>query len=206
MRTRPYATDLSNARARLEQLAHVAARGAIICLAWTAACSSAGSSSAAEYPAGPYGVGEGDTIANLVFTDLGGRSVELASIRGGDKRALLLYATGTWCFSCKPEVAWLNDKIARGDSDVVPLAVVLEDNRYERADAATARRWSEALDAQFQVVIDPNGALDSFRASGVVPMNLVIDTRTMRIVHAQYQFDPKALDEALEKITKDGMP
>lgn len=193
-------------RARPEQLA-LAARGAFICLAWTAACSSTSSSSpSTEYPAGPYGVGEGDTIANLVFTDLGGRSVELASMRGGDKRALLLYATGTWCFSCKPEVAWLNGKIASGDTDVLPLAVVLEDNRYERADGPTARRWSEALDAKFQVVVDPNGALDSFRASGVVPMNLVIDTRTMRIVHAQYEFDPKALDEALGKITKDGMP
>lgn len=208
MQTRFYAAELRLARARLEQLgvAWVAAHRAVICVAWIAACSPTASSAAADYPVGPYGVAEGDTIANLAFAHLDGRRLALGGMYHGEKRALVLYATGTWCFSCKPEVAWLNGKIASGDSDVLPLAVVLEDNRYQRADAPTARRWADSLEVKFETVVDPSGALDSFRTSGVVPMNLVIDTRTMRIVYRQYEFDPKALDAALAKLTKDATP
>lgn len=157
--------------------------------------------SVADYPPGPYGVNAGDIIENVSFRDLNGKTVDLKSLYRGSARALVIYATGTWCFSCRQETDWLNAKVATNGTNIVPVAVLLENNRHEREDATTGGDWVHSFGVKFLTLLDPNGHLDGFRTSGVVPLNLVIDTSTMRIVQRQYEFDASTLDAALARAT-----
>lgn len=181
-------------------------RAAAACAVWgmlVAGCASEGA--AIDYPNRPYGVNAGDTIENLALQDLDGKPFELKSVYKGRARAVLLYATGTWCFSSKQETEWLNQKLAAGRGDVLPIAVLLENNRHERADATTAKEWGRSFGVTFLTLLDGDGRLDGFRSSGVIPLNLVVDASTMQIVYSRYDFDPKSLEAALAQvIAKEG--
>lgn len=182
-------------------------RLATACTVWGmlfAGCASEGTP--IDYPHGPYGVNAGDTIENLALQDLDGKPFELSSVYKGKARAVLLYATGTWCFTSRQETDWLNQKIAAGRADMLPIAVLLENNRNERADATSAKEWGRSFGVTFLTLLDGDGRLDGFRSSGVIPLNLVIDASTMQIVYSRYDFDPKSLDAALAQvIAKEGL-
>ena len=165
-------------------------------------CSSA-APSPVDYPSGPYGVEPNTTIANLKLTRTDGGGFELGTTYRGAARALVLYGTATWCFTCRQEVAWLNARLAQGSS-VVAVAVVLEDERFGRPDVAAGTAFATAYGPSFLTVVDRDGQLDGFRGAGIVPVNVVIDTSTMRIVYRQDSFDADALGAAVASVTKGG--
>lgn len=184
-------------------LAPAAARWISLTAALAALVACAASKPPLDYPPGPYGVSAGDTIANLRFTTLDGGPFELKTAYRGPARALLIYGTATWCFTCRQEVEWINTKIESGS--LMPIAVVIEDNSFARAGVDTAKQWSAAYHPQFRALIDPDGQLDAFRASGVIPVNIVIDTQTMRIVLKEYSYTPADLDAAIASLaSKEG--
>lgn len=181
------------------------ALGTCLLMSVSLACSSPSPSSAlGDYPAGPYGVNEGEVIENLKLFTLDGKPYELKSVYRGSARAVVLYATATWCFSCKQEVDWLNQKVASSGGAILPIAVVLENGRFQRADAATGREWVAGYGVQFLTLIDPEGQLDKYRESGVIPLNLIIDPSTMRISHREFSFNASSLDAALTGLLSRG--
>jgi len=153
----------------------------------------------ATYPGGPYGVDAGDTVANLSFVTLDGATMQLADYHEGEQDILLLYATATWCFTCLEEVTWLNDMSETHPSRVAALGTLLEDKEFNKADVADADEFIDGFGVRFPIVLDADGALDDFRDAGVIPVNLVIDTKTMKIVHQEFGFNIAQMQGVLDE-------
>ncbi len=149
------------------------------------------------YPDGPYGLEQGDVIGDLELVDVAGDTVAMRTFHGGPAGALLLYVTATWCFTCGPEIGWLNDYAPRVDGDLVAMSVLLQNKQFEDATTADAVAFSEGYGAQFPTVLDPDGELDELRQEAFIPLNLLIDTASMRITLRETGFDDAALDEAI---------
>ena len=154
----------------------------------------------AAYPDGPYGLEQGDVIDALELVDVAGDPVALRMFHGGPAGALLLYVTATWCFTCGPEIGWLNDYAPRLDGDLVAMSVLLQNKEFKDATAADAVAFSEGYGAQFPTVLDPDGELDEVRQEAFIPLNLLIDTASMRITLRETGFDDEALDGAIRNI------
>ncbi len=152
------------------------------------------------YPDGPYGLEQDDVIGDLQLVNTDGETVALNTFHQGEAAALLLYVTATWCFTCGPEIDWLNDYAPRVDGDLVAMSVLLQNKQFEDATAADALEFSEGYGAQFPTVLDPHGELDVFREEAFIPLNLLVDTDSMRITLRETGFDEASLDGAIGSI------
>lgn len=152
------------------------------------------------YPPGPYGVEEGDTIADFQLETSTGDSFALSSLYRADAEVAVLYVTATWCFTCGPEIDWLNDYPPRVSGRIVAMSVLLQNRAFEDATAADAAQYAEEYGPLFATLLDPHGDLDVFRGGNLIPLNLVIDTRAMRITHRAYGFDRTSMEQAVEAL------
>jgi thiol-disulfide isomerase/thioredoxin len=143
----------------------------------------------------------GEVIENLELATLDGDPYELKTVRRGSARAVVLYVTATWCFSCRPAVDWINQKVASSGGSVAAIAAVVENKQFEPADAATGREFADGYGVKFLTVIDSSRKLDKYRASGVIPTTIVIDPATMRITYKEFTFNAVSLDSAIAKLT-----
>ena len=157
-----------------------------------------------DYPAGPYGVGEGATLENLAF--LGWRDpvaagydiaqlepVHLADFYNPDGRSEIRYlwinASAVWCTVCQAEMRDIknNDiKATFGAKGVQLIGTLFEDNATGPAKPLDLKRWGElpAHSIDYPLVLDPGFKLGAYFTSDATPLNLLVDARTMRIVSA----------------------
>ncbi len=165
------------------------------------ACTSA--SSDEVYPGPPYGEGVGDTLDNLAMLDLDGEPFEIASLYGGRPSVVVLYVTATWCFTCGPEIAWLNDELPRRP-ELGALAVVVQDIDFQPATPEDGRLFREEWDVQFPVVVDSEAVTEPLRRSNAIPLNVLVRTADMTIVHRSEGFDEAALEAAIDAASEGG--
>lgn len=150
-----------------------------------------------SYPPGPYGVKPGATIANITWQ--GWRNpVEAGHDPGkfgtisladyydatGDKgyRAIVLNASARWCSICKLEQSHLRAQRDEWQSKgVVFIGSLFEGTTAEPAKASDLVAWSKTYKVDWVLVLDPNNQLGLFFDRAASPMNMVIDTRTMKI-------------------------
>jgi cytochrome c biogenesis protein CcmG/thiol:disulfide interchange protein DsbE len=109
----------------------------------------------------------GGAAPPLVLSDLAGREVSLASLRG---KAVALNFWATWCPPCKEELPAFSDVWRASRGRCLEIVGVTEESTREDA-AAEVRR----MEIPFPVVMDPAGAVA--RAFGVTgyPRTYVID-------------------------------
>jgi hypothetical protein len=159
------------------------------------------STSAKPYPAGPYGFSVGSTIQNYTFRgwfapsdvayDTGAlEQVELADFYDPDGskgiKALFINASARWCSACKSE----QPKIAAQRVIWEPqgarfLETLFEDDN--QADPSPARAddlqiWGKAYKVTWTLVLDPALTLGDFFDTAATPMNMIIDTSSMKIL------------------------
>ena len=152
------------------------------------------------YPSGPYGFEQDDVIANITLRTAEGEPVTLGSFQQGSVRAVLLYVTATWCFTCGPEIGWLNSYGPRLDGDLASMSVLLQNQAFEDATAEDAIEFGEGYGSEFSTLLDPDGELDVFREEAFIPLNILVDTSTMRITLRKTGFDEPLLDGAIRAI------
>lgn len=150
-----------------------------------------------NYPDGPYGFEQGDVIPNMTLRTIDGEAVILDAFHGGPAPAALLYVTATWCFTCGPEIAWLNDYAPRVDGALRAMSVLLQNKQFDNATAADAQEFSDGYGSVFPTLLDPDGELDVFRDQAFIPLNVLVDTTTMRITLRRTGFDQTSLDQAI---------
>jgi hypothetical protein len=147
------------------------------------------------YPSGPYGV----TVGKVLNPDLqwqgfvpGATTASTVKITDlydcdGSKglNAIVVDSAGQWCVACQgiaQEIpTWLSPK---GDNylklGVQILNLVIQNNDYEPATVTTAQQWRTLFSlTSIYVVADPN---DTF-PTNALPYELLIDPRTMKVVH-----------------------
>ena len=150
-------------------------------------------SGGAAYPAGGCGTSQGQTIANYHFEGHNGGigtprvTVHVADLYDPDGtkglRFLVLSATSLWCPYCVEESKALPSmKATYGAQGAVFMTVLLEDLRGSPASQNDVDSFITTYDTTTIVVNDGGDELASVFDHKQVPLHLIIDLRTMRIV------------------------
>jgi thiol-disulfide isomerase/thioredoxin len=144
----------------------------------------------------------GDTIANLAFK---GRAsgitspqvtMQLSDWYDPDGKKGLTYlvidVSALWCTYCKEEAPQIAGMAAKyGPKGVVFFTDVAQDANRNNATDADVDAWIQTYKMVTPVGTDPNFALGAFFDPNSMPLNMIIDLRTMTIV---------------KKITGEGLP
>jgi hypothetical protein len=147
------------------------------------------------YPSGPYGVTVGKVLnPDLVWQGFVPGATTASTINitdlydcDGSKglNAIVIDSAGQWCVACQgiaQEIpTWLSPK---GDNylklGIQILNLVIQNNDYLPATVTTAQQWRDLFSlSAIYVVADPN---DTF-PTDALPYELLIDPRTMKVVH-----------------------
>lgn len=103
-------------------------------------------------------------------------------------KALLFDISAVWCPVCNQEAKdVLPDRYRQYGPDGGQFLVVLMEgtsgySQYDPATHADLDLWAQRYDQDFPLVMDPTDQLDTLMPRNAVPANLIIDTRTMRLV------------------------
>ncbi len=164
-----------------------------------------------DYPPGPYGSLVGSTVPNLEF--LGWHSPAVSGydpalfekVRFSDfynpsgaatrPKLLVINASAVWCGVCRAEYKQLHDENVYASyrpQGVEILGALFEDQDYGPAKPEDLELWGSYPDfeVQFPMVLDPSFKLGAFFESDVTPLNMIVDTRTMKVVNVTMGYDP----------------
>lgn len=184
--------------------------------AFATACSSepagraqqdSGSTVNASYPAAPYGTEVGQVVENGTFRGRrGGMSTtretfDLASyyaMRAEGKRYMVLNVAAFWCSPCKEEAREMQSRIVPtyGPKGVAFLTIILEDASRRPATDANVDLWIQTYGLTYPVANDDDGYVTQFFDKSAMPLNMIIDLQTMKIV-------TKVVGADLPRITRD---
>jgi hypothetical protein len=149
------------------------------------------------YPPGPYGTTVGSVIAPT--TTWQGYREDSATVStigiqdyfdcDGSKgiNALLLTESAVWCGACQQEAEEMNGLMAGGwtQSGIRVLTLIIENGAGNPATIQTAKAWKDAFDAKgWAVAADPNFTFSSSGSNGL-PLQIIVDPRSMKIVKMQ---------------------
>lgn len=154
-----------------------------------------GAPTGCAYPPGPYGVAVGKVLnPDLQWQGFAPNASAPSTVKitdlydcDGSKgiNAIVVDSAGQWCVACQAIVQqvpiWLSSS---GDKwtklGVQILNLVIQNNDYEPATITTAQQWRDQYKlTSIYVVADPN---DTF-PTNELPYELLVDPRTMKVVH-----------------------
>ena len=156
------------------------------------------------YPPGPYGTGEGDVVQDLcweAWRDPKADGYDPAKLKplclsdfhaDPEARILLVNSSAIWCIACRAEYGGsegangrpsLADHLAaRRDKGFRVLGTMFQDAASEPATGAVAAQWARTYSIDFPFAVDEDHRLGLFTTSSIAPFNLLLDTRTMKVV------------------------
>lgn len=156
------------------------------------------------YPPPPYGGRVGDTAPNLCFD--GWMNPKAAGFdpgaftriclgdfhdsSGSRTKLLLIESCAIWCVACRAEYGGsgnrpsLQDQLAQRESNGFRvLGTIFQDAAAQPAKGTDAASWARTYDLTFPFAEDPLHELGQLSApTSAAPYNVLIDTRTMKIV------------------------
>ena len=161
-------------------------------------------SSTANYPAGPYGVRVGSTLADASFfgyASASDQTLKLVSFHDyydpdGSKGIKLIYfsAGAIWCPPCNSEAADLANAKDGGVGGAAQLTAKLgvqflqnltqgasRDSSYA-ANEKDLQSWLKSHPLPFPVFLDPTRKLQIYFDANGIPFGMIIDPRTMKIL------------------------
>ena len=166
----------------------------------------------ADYPCGPFGTQKETIIQNHAFQgfadsdDLCKKSQDkaldtskLTDLSFGQwfkaptkcpaqqKKLLWIMVSAGWCGPCKDEITSIQKQYAVGglDPQVEVLNVLFEDDRRKPATEAFGKTWASSLGMTFPLALDPKFTMGKYFDRNAVPINMLIDLRTMKIFYKQ---------------------
>lgn len=157
-----------------------------------------------EYPKGTTGGAVGDIATNICFPtwdDPASAQFDTAALsqrclsdyydpKGDRHRLLFVVSSAIWCQACQVEfggsgsIAPLREDIAaRRDRGLRAWSGLFQDAQGNPATADDGARWAQAFEVNFPFGVDAEFALGRFAKADAQPLHLLIDTKTMTIVH-----------------------
>jgi hypothetical protein len=149
---------------------------------------------ACVYPTGPYGTAMGSVIsptATWQGYEVGAASISTITAKDlydcdGKKgiNAIVFDESATWCGSCQQEAQDLPSQMATWSTQGVAfLTLMVEDASGQPASTSTALQWRNTFSLSSVVAVMADPAF-TFSHSGTIglPMNILVDPRTMTIV------------------------
>jgi hypothetical protein len=150
-----------------------------------------------DYPDGPFGTEEGDTLANVCFKGFRNPSKvshDAASLETvafsdyydptGSKgfQLVLIGTSAVWCSACRTEHEGLsakNDEYSPRGLRIV--GTLFQDAKRDPATIKDLANWVETFSSDYAMVLDPDYQLGAYASADTAPLNLVVDARTMKI-------------------------
>lgn len=166
------------------------------------------------YPVGPYGLLPGQTVPPVVVLGYREDGTAWESIATRDHfdpdgtkgiRGLMIVIAAQWCGVCKAQAGWLPDAYrttwkARGARVLTALVQAASGGP---ATQATADQWRSAFGIPYAVAIDPKLTLvPAFPGAIALPVDIVVDPRTMRVVAATRGAEPDRTLPALDAVVR----
>ncbi len=156
-----------------------------------------GGCAASDYPAGPFGTEESQTLANACFQGFRAPQMvrhEASSLQSiafadyydptGSKgiKLVLIDTSAVWCSACRVEHEGLSEK----NDEYAPkglriLGTLFQDARRDPATVKDLSNWVETFSSNYAMALDPDYQLGAFASAETAPLNLVVDARTMKI-------------------------
>jgi hypothetical protein len=174
------------------------------------------------YPPPPYGARIGSVIANYQFLgwkdpiaaqDANGGSYDTARLSpvsmadfydpdgARNTRLLLINVSAVWCPVCRleyREIRASDDYATYRPKGVEFLSVLFEDANHEPARDTDLHLWGQSYAVRFPMLLDPGFVFAQYFPNPGTPLNILVDTRTMRIVSAETGYLHDLLYEKLD--------
>ncbi len=153
-----------------------------------------------DYPAGPYGYGQGTTMANLNF--IGKRSdtstdysllpmqpITMAELRQEPNAKLILIdGAARWCTPCnRDQPTMRNIESTYADKGVVTMEVLVEGGYGVAATDDDINRWALQYQLAGIIAIDPSYELAKYADLTAFPVYMVVRASTMRVEYLQVE-------------------
>ncbi|HEX2734368.1 MAG TPA: hypothetical protein VHM70_22315 [Polyangiaceae bacterium] len=179
----------------------------------------AGEGSSQTYPEGPYGKQQGDVAKDVciqAWRDPKAAEYEPSQLEklcfsdywdpaARDHSLLLVNTSALWCTACRSEyggtTAWpsLGQQIAkRTDKGLRGFGVLFQDAKRDPASANNAVAWAQTFEVAFPFGFDEPFAMGAFADPVLQPFNMLLDTKTMKIVLTLEGDDPETLWPAID--------
>lgn len=154
------------------------------------------------FPAGPYGFGEGDIIANFVVRNCADEEIEFAEFlaerpeTGTHNRGVVLGLGAGWCVPCRDEAEVFIEAVEYAREKDIELIQILHQGIQgsQPATAETCQIWSEEVaENAFGIYFDPDDELDDLiRPPGddSLPWLLAVDANG----HVRFKEGGKAIE------------
>ena len=156
-----------------------------------------GGCAAPDYPSGPYGTEEGQTLANACFqgfrnpAKVSHDESSLETIAFADyydptgsrgDRLLLINTAAVWCSACRTEHEGLSAKNDQySPKGLRILSTLFQDAARNPATIRDLSAWVETFSSDYAMVLDPDYQLGAYASAETAPLNLVVETKTMTI-------------------------
>jgi hypothetical protein len=177
-------------------------------------------SGALGYPGAPYGSEVGDVVKDLCFVgwrnpkadafdpDKTGKICidEYYDPSGTRNKLLLINSGAVWCVACRVEYGGSGDRpslsahlAARESKGFRVMGTIYQDAAAEPATTTDASLWARTYDLSFPYAVDVDHAqFGLFTKPNIAPYNLLIDTRSMKIVLGLAGDEPATLYAAVD--------
>ncbi|MCC6664037.1 MAG: hypothetical protein IT375_09840 [Polyangiaceae bacterium] len=163
-----------------------------------------GGGSICPYPSGPYGTSVGKVLdPNLSWQGFVDGSTSPSTISVKDyfdcdgKRgihAVFFSEAAVWCGACQTEASELNAQMAGGweKKGIEVLMLIIQDKTGAPAQLKHAESWKNTFKAQkWSCAADPSFTFKGPGSNGL-PLGVVVDPRTMKVVARDEGYDPNA--------------
>lgn len=178
-----------------------------------------GSSNA--YPDGPYGNGLGDVAPDVCIRgwhDPGAADYDPGQLEriclsdfwdpeAREHSHLLVNTSAIWCSACRVEYGGSGSRPSlsrhlseRRERGLRMLGALFQDAAFEPAGEAEVVAWARTYSVDFSFGLDAPFVMGAFADAEVQPFNMVIDTRTMRIVLRVDGDEPATLWPAIDSL------
>lgn len=157
-----------------------------------------------EYPEGKQGGAVGDIATNICFPTWENPTTQQFATnalsehclsdyydpRGERHRLLFVVSSAIWCQACQVEfggsgsLAPLREDIAaRHDRGLRVWSGLFQDAQGNPATSDDGARWAKAFKVDFPFGVDAEFTLGRFAKADAQPLHMLVDTKTMTIVH-----------------------
>ncbi len=187
-----------------KQLAHAISVAGLLCMGALTGCSSPTdntqnkmdpASTDPNYPAGPYGYVEGSTVADYKFVgkvpvngdyaNLPVRDLYLGEFHDdATVKALLIVGAAVWCPPCNDEAPSVEAlAVSKASQGFRAMTILAEGREYGTpATADDIKTWVDRHSFKTTTMgIDPEGRLFQYASTSAFPVQILLDTRSMKI-------------------------